>query len=114
MARRTLSDPNRVLDQRIGAMRRRRRGITLIITETMFLPLIGRFLGDELIANYFPTMSTFQRTVLGGVSFLALRSCVCICMRYTQLGRQTTRRILDWVIPAPNITAPNENLETNP
>lgn len=107
LARLTLDAQDGVLQQRLDAMRRRRRCLATLFSESLALPFIARLVGDAVFHEVAPE-SILNRVLLGGAVYLTLRSSLGIFMRYSQLRRQATRLISDYNPTAP-IVPPAEN-----
>uniref|UniRef100_A0A915HX77 Uncharacterized protein n=1 Tax=Romanomermis culicivorax TaxID=13658 RepID=A0A915HX77_ROMCU len=95
LARLTLDDAgDGTLQQRLAIQRQHKRSASVVLVESLALPLVSRLLGDLLFKTR--TANVFYRTALGAAAFLTLR-CVCrVYLNYRQLGRQTKRQILDY------------------
>ncbi|XP_075216439.1 E3 ubiquitin-protein ligase MARCHF5-like [Lycorma delicatula] len=83
---------------------------TRVLCSALLFPSVATVCGKVLFDNI---PSNLQRTLLGGIAFIALKGCIKIYYKQLKYVRQNKRKILDFIPPevGPNVPQPPQQIQ---
>lgn len=77
---------------------------TRVLCGALLFPTVASVCGKVLFDNI---PSNLQRTLLGGIAFIAIKGCLKIYYKQQQFVRQSRRKILDFIPPEVGTSVPD-------